>query len=123
MTVRVGINGFGRIGRSVARVLIDREPLVGIELVAVNDPNADKDTLAFLLAHDSIAGRLGVDVQTTETGLRVGSHEIAVTVSTVNRWENAHAEPSKLAWKAIQDLARKRGVPDDIARHAGLSEN
>ena len=38
------------------------------------------------------------------------AHEIAVTVSTVNRWENAHAEPSKLAWKAIQDLAEKRGL-------------
>jgi DNA-binding transcriptional regulator YiaG len=39
------------------------------------------------------------------------AHEIAVTVSTVNRWENAHAEPSKLAWKAIRDLARQRGLP------------
>ena len=32
------------------------------------------------------------------------AHEIAVTVSTVNRWENAHAAPSKLAWKAIQGM-------------------
>ena len=32
------------------------------------------------------------------------AHEIAVTVSTVNRWENSHAEPSKLAWKAIREL-------------------
>ena len=47
------------------------------------------------------------------------AHEIAVTVSTVNRWENAHAEPSKLAWKAIQDLARKRGVNDDILARSG----
>ena len=47
------------------------------------------------------------------------AHEIAVTVSTVNRWENAHAEPSKLAWKAIQDLARKRGVTDEVLRRAG----
>jgi DNA-binding transcriptional regulator YiaG len=39
------------------------------------------------------------------------AHEIAVTVSTVNRWENAHAEPSKLAWKAIRELARNRGLP------------
>jgi len=38
------------------------------------------------------------------------AHQIAVTVSTVNRWENAHAEPSKLAWKAIRDLARLRGI-------------
>jgi len=44
------------------------------------------------------------------------AHEIAVTVSTVNRWENAHAEPSKLAWKAIQDLADKRGLRDVFGR-------
>jgi putative transcriptional regulator len=44
------------------------------------------------------------------------AHEVAVTVSTVNRWENAHAEPSKLAWKAIRDLARQRGLPTDNAR-------
>lgn len=48
------------------------------------------------------------------------AHEIAVTVSTVNRWENAHAEPSKLAWKAIEDLARKRGITDDVLRRAGV---
>ena len=47
------------------------------------------------------------------------AHEIAVTVSTVNRWENAHAEPSKLAWKAIDDLARKRGLAEDILRRSG----
>src|SRR5438094_7721833 len=46
------------------------------------------------------------------------AHEIAVTVSTVNRWENAHAEPSKLAWKAIHGLAHKRGVADDILRRS-----
>ena len=40
------------------------------------------------------------------------AHQIAVTVSTVNRWENAHAEPSKLAWKAIKDLARQRGIAE-----------
>ena len=50
------------------------------------------------------------------------AHEIAVTVSTVNRWENAHAEPSKLAWKAIQDLARKRGVADEVLRRAAALE-
>jgi DNA-binding transcriptional regulator YiaG len=48
------------------------------------------------------------------------AHEIAVTVSTVNRWENAHAEPSKLAWKAINDLARKRGVADDLLRRSSV---
>jgi DNA-binding transcriptional regulator YiaG len=42
------------------------------------------------------------------------AHEIAVTVSTVNRWENAHAVPSKLAWKVIRDLARRRGLTDQL---------
>jgi putative transcriptional regulator len=46
------------------------------------------------------------------------AHEIAVTVSTVNRWENAHAEPSKLAWKAIQDLAKRHGL-SELGRRAG----
>jgi DNA-binding transcriptional regulator YiaG len=42
------------------------------------------------------------------------AHAIAVTVSTVNRWENAHAAPSKLAWKVIRELARKRGLADHL---------
>jgi len=42
------------------------------------------------------------------------AREIAMTVWTVNRWENAHAEPSKLAWKAIQRLACARGLPEHL---------
>ena len=64
---------------------------------------------------DENAGNL---VRTLRQKLRMTqeefAHEIAVTVSTVNRWENSHAEPSKLAWKAIHELARKRGVDDDV---------
>ena len=41
------------------------------------------------------------------------AHAIAVTVSTVNRWENLHAEPSRLAWRSIQELARRRGLPEE----------
>jgi len=49
------------------------------------------------------------------------SRAIAVTVWTVNRWENAHAEPSKLAWKAIQHVARTRGLAQHFTadREAG----
>ena len=47
------------------------------------------------------------------------AHQIAVTVSTVNRWENSHAEPSKLAWKAIRDLAKQRGLPADSGSTSG----
>jgi glyceraldehyde 3-phosphate dehydrogenase len=89
MTVRVGINGFGRIGRSFERVLLDREPPVGIEVVAVNEPNADAETLAFLLEHDSVAGPLGIDVVATGEGLRVGGQDIAVT---------GCADPPEIPW-------------------------
>ena len=45
------------------------------------------------------------------------AHEIAVTVSTVNRWENGHSAPSKLAWKVIRDLpARIDGAPSARSR-------
>ena len=89
MSVRVGINGFGRIGRALARVLLDRGPVVGVEVVAINEPNADAETLAFLLEHDSVAGRLGMAVEATDASLLVGGQEIAVT---------AHLEPSAIPW-------------------------
>ena len=89
MTIRVGINGFGRIGRSLERVLLDRKPAPGIDVVAVNEPNADPETLAFLLQHDSVAGVLAIDVEATDTGLRVGGHEIAVT---------GYSEPTEIPW-------------------------
>ena len=58
MTVRVGINGFGRIGRSFTRALLARGADAGVELVAVNDPMGDSHTMAFLLKHDSVGGTL-----------------------------------------------------------------
>ena len=78
MTIRVGINGFGRIGRSFERVLLDRKS-TGIEVVAVNEPNANAETLGFLLEHDSVAGVLGVEVVTDGETLRVDGKEIAVS--------------------------------------------
>ena len=48
----------------------------------------------------------------TQEGL---AHALSVTFSTVSRWENGHVRPSKLAWKAIERLARERGVALDGA--------
>ncbi|MFA5385243.1 MAG: type I glyceraldehyde-3-phosphate dehydrogenase [Eubacteriales bacterium] len=64
MTVKVGINGFGRIGRSIFRAALDNPEL---EITAVNDLT-DADTLAHLLKYDSVHGELGYDV-TAEDGL------------------------------------------------------
>ena len=68
MTIRVGINGFGRIGRSFQRVALDRGSAAGIQVVAVNEPNAEAATLAFLLQHDSVAGESDVDIVVEASG-------------------------------------------------------
>jgi glyceraldehyde 3-phosphate dehydrogenase len=89
MTVRVGINGFGRIGRSIERVLLANRAVSGVEVVAVNEPNADIETLAFLLEFDSVAGVLSSSVEADVHALRVDGQEIAVT---------AIVEPAEIPW-------------------------
>src|SRR6266567_3034690 len=74
MTTRVGINGFGRIGRAFTRLALDRADL---EVVAVNDIT-DAGTLAHLLEFDSTYGRLGAKVAYADQALTVGGSQIAV---------------------------------------------
>ncbi len=76
MTVRVGINGFGRIGRSFTRALLARGGDAGVELVAVNDPFGDSHTMAFLLKHDSVGGVLPNEVAETGAGFSIDGREI-----------------------------------------------
>jgi glyceraldehyde 3-phosphate dehydrogenase len=76
MTVRVGINGYGRIGRSFHRALLDRGESAGVELVAVNDPFGDSETMAFLLKHDSVGGTIPNEVKVSEGGFSVDGKEV-----------------------------------------------
>jgi glyceraldehyde 3-phosphate dehydrogenase len=76
MTVRVGINGFGRIGRSFYRALLARGAAADVELVAVNDPMGDSATMAFLLKHDSVGGTLQHDVKANDAGFSVDGREV-----------------------------------------------
>ena len=89
MTVRVGINGFGRIGRSFYRAILDRGDEAQVELVAVNDPFGDNHTMAFLLKHDSVGGVIPNDVQETEGGFSVDGREIL---------KLAEKEPAQIPW-------------------------
>ncbi len=89
MAVRVGINGFGRIGRSFFRALLARQGAAGVELVAVNDPFGDAETMAFLLKHDSVGGTLPNAVSVTDTGF-------AVDAISVKKLEVR--EPSEIPW-------------------------
>ncbi len=90
MPVRVGINGFGRIGRNVFRAAKARGDAAGadIEWVAVNDLT-DATTLAHLLAYDSILGRYPGTVQALDGALEVDGRELRVL---------AERDPSQLPW-------------------------
>src|SRR6478736_6338284 len=90
MAVRVGINGFGRIGRNVFRAAKAREQEIGqeIEWVAVNDLT-DSKTLAHLLAYDSILGPYPGSVQAREGALEVDGKELKVL---------AERDPGALPW-------------------------
>jgi glyceraldehyde 3-phosphate dehydrogenase len=91
MTVRVGINGFGRIGRSFTRAILARGAEAGVELVAVNDPFGDSETAAFLLKHDSVGGTLANDVQVTGDGFSIDGRSIKKLESK---------DPSEIPWGA-----------------------
>jgi len=88
MTVRVAINGFGRIGRNVLRASLGNKDM---EFVAINDIT-DAPTLAHLLKYDSVFGRIDADVKAKENALGVNGKEIRIT---------AERDPAKLPWKEI----------------------
>ncbi|MCZ9308598.1 type I glyceraldehyde-3-phosphate dehydrogenase [Corynebacterium uberis] len=86
MTIRVGINGFGRIGRNFFRAVLERSE--DLEIVAVNDLT-DNKTLATLLKYDSILGKLDQDIEHDDESITVGGKRIAVS---------AEREPKNLDW-------------------------
>ena len=106
---KIGINGFGRIGRNVFRALMDHPEL---EVVAVNDLT-DAGTLAHLFKYDSVHGRLEADVEVTDEGFAVNGRPVKVL---------AERDPANLPWGELGvDLVvestgrfRKR---EDAAKH------
>ena len=86
MTVRVGINGFGRIGRNFVRAVIEQD--ADVEIVAVNDLTSP-ETLAHLLRYDSSQGRLGVDVRVEGNTFVVGDRTITVV---------SERDPANIPW-------------------------
>ncbi|MFP4512453.1 MAG: type I glyceraldehyde-3-phosphate dehydrogenase [Acidimicrobiales bacterium] len=86
MSVRVGINGFGRIGRNFYRAA--KEQGADIDIVAVNDLG-DKDTMAHLLQYDSVMGQLDADVEVDDDGLRIDGDALKVL---------SERDPASLPW-------------------------
>src|SRR5215207_136559 len=89
MTVRVGINGFGRIGRNLFRAALERG--ADIDFVAVNDLGS-LDTMAHLLKYDSVLGTLPYDVKVTGEGISVDGDELKVLQVR---------NPAELPWKEL----------------------
>src|SRR3990170_5665329 len=75
MTTRIGINGFGRIGRNFFRALTSKG--ADLEVVAVNDIT-DPATLAHLLKYDSVLGRLDAEVKVSDAGFSVDGADVKV---------------------------------------------
>ncbi|MEL6595591.1 MAG: type I glyceraldehyde-3-phosphate dehydrogenase [Pseudomonadota bacterium] len=99
MTVKVAINGFGRIGRNVLRAIIESER-TDIEVVAINDLGP-VDTNAHLLRYDSVHGRFPADVTVTETSIDVGRGPMAVT---------ALRNPADLPWADVDIVLECTGI-------------
>jgi len=106
MTLRVAINGFGRIGRNFMRCWLSRGTNTGIELVGLNG-SGDTTTNAHLLKYDSMLGPLrGVDVTTTDNAIFVNGKEIKVFYDR---------NPANLPWKewGVDLVIESTGVFND----------
>ncbi|SDF59308.1 type I glyceraldehyde-3-phosphate dehydrogenase [Sporomusa acidovorans] len=88
MTIKVGINGFGRIGRNVFRAAVNNPQF---EIVAVNDLT-DAKTLAHLLKYDSVHGTMPAEVKAVDGGIEVNGRLVKVL---------AEKDPAQLPWKAM----------------------
>ena len=99
MSIRLAINGFGRIGRVVFRAAMNRSD---IDVVAINDLT-DADTMAHLLRYDSIHGNLDIEVKPDGDSIMVGEKSVSIT---------SHRDPSELPWqsKEIDIVAECTGL-------------
>ncbi|MCD6388111.1 MAG: type I glyceraldehyde-3-phosphate dehydrogenase [Desulfobulbaceae bacterium] len=91
MTVKVGINGFGRIGRNIFRAIDKDETFADIEIVVINDLT-NNETLAHLLKYDSVMGVYERDVKADEKGIVVDGRHIAIF---------NHRNPAEIPWGSI----------------------
>jgi len=99
MVIKVGINGFGRIGRSVFRIISDRKDM---EVVAINDL-FDNEQLAYLLKYDTVMGIFDKQVTAEKDAMTVGNERVVMT---------EHRDPAQIPWKelGVQIVIESTGV-------------
>jgi len=90
MAIKVGINGFGRIGRNIFRAMLKDATFENIEIVAINDLT-DIATLAHLIKYDSVMGPLDAEVTVADDGIIVNGKKVTVT---------SHRSPADIPWAA-----------------------
>ena len=88
MSIKMGINGFGRIGRLVFRAALKHPD---VEVVAIND-FTDAATMAHLLTYDSVHGKLELEITSTQNAIEVDGQSVAYS---------AIKDPAKLHWKGL----------------------
>ena len=88
MAIQVGINGFGRIGRSVFRIISDRDDM---EVVAINDL-FDNEQLAYLLKYDTVMGIFDKEVTAEKDAMTVDNQRVVMT---------EHRDPAEIPWKDL----------------------
>ena len=86
--IKIGINGFGRIGRHCLRASLDRKD---VQVIATNDVNTNERRM-HLLKHDSVHGKIAHELSKTDNGFSVGGHQVHTLIEK---------DPAKLPWKAL----------------------
>jgi glyceraldehyde 3-phosphate dehydrogenase len=115
MAIKVGINGFGRIGRSVFRIISDRNDM---EVVAINDL-FDNEQLAYLLKYDTVMGIFDKQVTADKDAMTVGNERVVMT---------EHRDPAQIPWKdlGVQIVIESTGVfrnREPLEKHLAAGAN
>ncbi len=137
MTIKVGINGFGRIGRNFTRAVLAQG--ADIDIVAVNDLT-DNKTLAHLLKYDSILGKLDEEVSFTEDSIKVGDKTmkayeerdpknipwgdlgVDIVIESTGRFTDAEAANAHIEAGAKKVIISAPGKNEDITVVMGVNE-
>jgi glyceraldehyde 3-phosphate dehydrogenase len=115
MAIKVGINGFGRIGRSVFRIISDRDDM---EVVAINDL-FENEQLAYLLKYDTVMGIFDKEVTAGKDTMTVGNERVVMT---------DHRDPAEIPWKklGVQIVIESTGVfrnREPLEKHLAAGAN
>jgi glyceraldehyde 3-phosphate dehydrogenase len=122
MGIKVGINGFGRIGRLVFQAICDQGKLgKDIDVIAAVDISTDADYFAYQLKYDSVQGKFGHDVTTTKSDATKEDNDTLVVNGQKTKCVMATKTPAELPWKAlgVDYVIESTGLFTDLEKAKG----